>query len=495
MKSWKWEHLSELVKSLSVNEKRYFSLMQKEETKSKNYVKLFDAVNQQVDTKKIIAKFSGTKMNVSYEKSYLIKILLKSLRNFHEASSIDKILYQVLFDIEILLDKKLYVFCLAYAEYYLELCKECELYEFQLLLLKGKRRCILRMGNAEAYAANNLVEAEMEKDCLQKLENINTFKALHQQTHQILNRKEGLMNAEDKAMLTKIVENKILSNINNAHSFLAKMMFYDIKIWYYSNAVKNHTTAYEYSVKKIELLENNTFTLKSAPLTYMSVYANHYIRAYAVGKIDELPNVIEKIDLIANSKSPFISHDIKNEAFAHSSEKILDYCVATLDFTNGVHYFMLNKKRMKQQNFKLNDFFYMTQHYFVAYFYFHLKQYQNSIKHLKIIFDDFKPETRLISYVCAKVLNILLHYELQNFELLPYLLKSTERLLKANNIKSDAFYLTDSLLKKISPATSKKEKNNLFTTYLSQLNNLKDTSDIAFANDIGLFFWAQGKLK
>ena len=113
MKSWKWEHLSDLVKSLSVNEKRYFALMQKEDSKSKNYIKLFDAVNQQVETKKIIAKFSGTKMNVSYEKSYLIKILLKSLRNFHESSSIDTIIYQALFDIEILLDKKLYVFCLA----------------------------------------------------------------------------------------------------------------------------------------------------------------------------------------------------------------------------------------------------------------------------------------------------------------------------------------------------------------------------------------------
>ncbi|HOY42738.1 MAG TPA: hypothetical protein PLX60_12790, partial [Chitinophagales bacterium] len=388
MKSWKWEHLSELVKSLSVNEKRYFALMQKEDAKGKNYLKLFEAVNNQIETKKIIEKFSGTKMNVSYEKSYLIKILLKSLRNFHESSSIDTIIYQALFDIEILLDKKLYVFCLAYTEYYLELCKECELYEFQLLLLKGKRRCILRMGNAEAYAENNRKEAETEAVCLEKLRNIHEFKALHQQTHQLMNRKEGMINAEDKALLKKIVENKILSDVKNAHSFLAKMMFYDIKIWYYSNSLKNHLVAYEYSAKKIELLETNSFVLKSAPLTYMSVYANHYIRAYALNKIDELPNIVAKIDLIANSKSPFISQDIKNEAFAHSSEKILDSCVATLDFTNGVRYFMLNKKRMKQQNFKLNDFFLMTQHYFVAYFYFHLKDYKQTLKHLKIIFDD-----------------------------------------------------------------------------------------------------------
>lgn len=83
-----------------------------------------------------------------------------------------------------------------------------------------------------------------------------------------------------------------------------------------------------------------------------------------------------------------------------------------------------------------------------------------------------------------------MHYELQNFELLPYLLKSTERLLKANNIKSDAFITTDNLIKELSP-TAKKEKHKLFTEYLSQLNNLKESGDIAFANDIGLNYWAQ----
>ena len=495
MKSWKWEHIADLVKSLSVNEKRYFALMQKEDAKGQHYMKLFDAINKQLSVKQINDKFSGTKINLSYEKSYLTKMLLKSLRNFHESSSIDTVIYQALFNIEILLDKKLYVFCMAYTEYYMELCKECELFEYQLLLLKGKRRCILRTGNAEAYAENNKIEAETEKECLEKLNNIHAFKDLHQQTHQLLNRKEGLFNAEDKALLKKIVENEILTDVNNATSFLAKMMFYDIKIWYYTNALKNHTTAYEYSSKKIELLENNVFVLKSAPLTYMSVYANHYIRAYSLHKIDELPNIIDKIDLIANSKSPFISQDIKNEAFSHSSEKILDYCLASRDFTKGVHYFMLNKKRMKQQNFKLNDFFYMTQHYFAAYFYFHLKDYKKAIKHLKIIFDDYKPETRLISYVCAKVLNILLHFELQNFELLPYLMKSAERLFKANNISSDAFSLTEALLRKITPATSKKEVKHLFANYLTQLNGLTNTSDIAFATDCGLFLWAEEKLK
>lgn len=110
-------------------------------------------------------------------------MLLKSLRNFHESSSIDTIIYQALFNIEILLDKKLYVFCLAYTEYYMELCKECELYEYQLLLLKGKRRCILRTGNADAYAENNKMEAKQKRVSRETEQISMLFKDLHSNRH------------------------------------------------------------------------------------------------------------------------------------------------------------------------------------------------------------------------------------------------------------------------------------------------------------------------
>ncbi|MFN8295613.1 MAG: hypothetical protein U0T69_05425 [Chitinophagales bacterium] len=495
MKSWKWEHINDLVQSLSVNEKRYFSLMQKMNEKDKNYLRLFEAINQQLNSKQIAEKFSDTKINISYEKSYLIKMLLKSLRNFHESSSIDTIILQALIDIEILLDKKLYVFCLAYAEYYIELCKECELFEYHLLLLRGKRRCILRLGNSNQYEQNISDEETEEKNCLQKLQNLNIYKTLHQKAHLLCTRKKGVMNDKDRKSLKEIFSDPMLDNINNAHCFMAKMMFYDIKIWYYNYAENNHIKAHQYSAAKIDLLEHNSFILKSSPLTYMSVYANHYIRTYALQKLDELPNIIAKIDFIANNKSQFISQDIKNEAFAHSSEKILDYCVATENFEKGIQNFMQNKKRIRQQHFKLNAFFQMTQHYFAAYFYFHLKDYKNAIKQIKIVLDDFNPETRLVCYVCTKMMNILVQYELGNYDLIPYLLKSTDRLLKSNSIQNSVFILTDNLLRKIIVLHSKKEIQQHIRVYRENLKDIKDYNEIEFYKDTGLLYWAESKVK
>jgi hypothetical protein len=467
--------------------------MQKEDAKNQHYMKLFDAINRQLSIKEIQDRFSGTKINLSYEKSYLAKMLLKSLRNFHESSSIDTLLLQVLTDIEILLDKKLYAFCLVYTEFYFDLCKECELYDYQLLLLKGRRRCILRMGDIDKYAENISQEETTEIECLQKLQNLNIYKTLHQKAYMLCTRKKGVMNEEDKKQLMLIFSNVAMKDIQMAHSFLAKMMFCDIKIWYFHYSESNYQNAYKYSSLKIELLEQNTFVLKSSPLTYMSVYANHYIRAYALQKLDELPNIIERIDFIANNKSPFIAQDIKNEAFAHSSEKILDYCVATNQFEKGIQCFIQNKRRIQQQHFKLNPFFQMTQHYFAAYFYFHLKDYKNAIKQIRIVLDDFNPETRLVCYVCTKMMNILVQYELGNHDLIPYLLKSMERFLKSNNIQNKVFELTCSLLQKIITQHSVKDKQQHFTNYLGKLKALKDYNEISFYKDSGLLHWAENK--
>ena len=49
--------------------------MQKEDAKNQHYMKLFDAINRQLSIKEIQDRFSGTKINLSYEKSYLTKML------------------------------------------------------------------------------------------------------------------------------------------------------------------------------------------------------------------------------------------------------------------------------------------------------------------------------------------------------------------------------------------------------------------------------------
>src|ERR1043165_3205658 len=109
------DSLFDLLNSLSTNEKRYFKLFTSNSSGDKNYQKLFNAIEQEkiTDKKALKKRMGSTGMNVSYEKKYLQKILMRSLRNFHEDSSSEIILHQTLTDIEILFNKQQYDLCMA----------------------------------------------------------------------------------------------------------------------------------------------------------------------------------------------------------------------------------------------------------------------------------------------------------------------------------------------------------------------------------------------
>ena len=88
------DFVHQLVHSLTKSEKRYFKLFSQVQSGTKNYLKLFDALESLVtyDSKQLRKKLKGSPMNLSYEKKYLGKMLLKSLRNFEGENSP---LYQV----------------------------------------------------------------------------------------------------------------------------------------------------------------------------------------------------------------------------------------------------------------------------------------------------------------------------------------------------------------------------------------------------------------
>src|SRR6185436_12154389 len=100
-------------------------------------------------------RMSHTTMNVSYEKKYLQKILMRALRNFHEDSSSEIILHQTLTDIEILFNKQHYDLCVALLKTAMPIAEENEHFTMSLQLLKWQRRIMIRKGQYDEVARQN----------------------------------------------------------------------------------------------------------------------------------------------------------------------------------------------------------------------------------------------------------------------------------------------------------------------------------------------------
>ena len=104
--------LFELIKSLSGSEKRFIKLNAAKLKGSKNYIKLFDALDLQrtFDEELLKKKFKNEKFigNLTVTKNYLYNLIFRNLISYYSDKSIDNKLANILFRCRILFEKLLY---------------------------------------------------------------------------------------------------------------------------------------------------------------------------------------------------------------------------------------------------------------------------------------------------------------------------------------------------------------------------------------------------
>jgi hypothetical protein len=110
----KQDHLLELIASLNANEKRHFRLFAGQQQADTNYLKLFDALEQEqlYNAARLRTKLKLTAAQLEKQKSYLAKVLLKSLRIYKDGVSFNATMSNYLLEIEELMGRRLYDYAL-----------------------------------------------------------------------------------------------------------------------------------------------------------------------------------------------------------------------------------------------------------------------------------------------------------------------------------------------------------------------------------------------
>jgi hypothetical protein len=208
--------LPELINSLSANEKRYFSLFSSISPGEQNFKKLFKALEGETnyDSKKIHEKLGPVSMNVAYEKSYLQKMLLRSLRNFNEETSDEIVLHNLMIDIEVLYNKRHYTLCLDLIRKGRKLAEAKDLFPQHLLLVRWEKKCMQRSGNYD-YLEKHMVKGLRDEMRITDLyQNFCQFNALQFSMLALLYRKGSALRKNDKAKLEEIIGHPLMHNVD-----------------------------------------------------------------------------------------------------------------------------------------------------------------------------------------------------------------------------------------------------------------------------------------
>jgi hypothetical protein len=461
------KNLFNLIKSLNAAEKGYFKKYAGRHTiGDKNiYLRLFDEIDRikkpedynESDVKNKIRKYS--KMgNFSVLKGYLYQMILKSMRAYNDNKDVDLLLNSLIEDFIFLYRKNLLKESCVTLQKAKKTAYKYEKLEKLYEIIKRERALIKKLdpANIEAIDKLNLELVETAK----KIECNAKYTLLYDNTYTLCN-KHGFTNTELlKEKFKSIMGNELIKNKENAFTFYSLLYYYQIYSLYYYITF-NFKDALNYFKKILELYENHNELMKENARNYASTLQNCLDMCDKLRLDDDYKYYYDKFILIMNDKSYNIPENLKYYIMSRSCilELIKYTNRGSFDFELPEIIDIKNKIEANLEKFVPEDRIILI--FQLVMYYFGCGNYYESIKWLNKIVNK-EDELRSDLRIECKLLFLIIHYELENFDLLEYAVKSTYRYLRNRETLNGIEPLILIFIRKFGAVSNQKELIELF---------------------------------
>lgn len=494
--------LFKLIKSLTKSEKRFFKLSSSLQSGDKNYLKLFDAIEKQAvyDEAEIKELFKDETFinHLPSEKNHLHRLILKSLRIYNGENSINSILQDSIKNIEILYEKALYAECTKILVKAKKTAYQHEKFYYLLELIKWEKFLLeeeFSYGNF-TKDLNQLIQEEQE--VIQKLQNMAEYQMLFSKINYVFRRGGFSRTDSEKQLVNDISNHALIKGKNTALSRRAAATCYYIKGLC---AITNHQLDESFTnfTKVTTIFEQHAHLLQDLPKHYIKSLRNLLYYYVVQNEFDKCNDLIEKLKTLETNPN-FASVDlhiniltavfvtelqkhIKQRKFEESLQIIEELDVKLEPFKNKVS---------KEDTLLLN--------YYISYCYFGNQKYRSAIKWLNKVINDNESNLRQDVYSIARLYSLVIHYELGNYELLEYKVKSTIRYFQkrktVNAREHKIEILTLKYLAKLSKLKLRDESTiDVFNELHLQLSEIvKDEYEKIALEYFDVLYWVDSKL-
>ena len=427
--------LFRLIKSLSKSEKRYFKLISSLQSGKKNYIKLFDVIDKQTiyneeEIKEIFKRETFIK-HLPSEKNHLYGLILKSLRGFHADKSAASVIQEQLRNIELLYDKALYSECSKIVRKTKKIAYNYEKFYFLLDLIDWEKKLI-----EEEYLRGNFKRdlnqiIKEEEECVDKLRNIAEYQKLYSKLNFAIRKGVDYRDIEESKSLAEVVKHPLITGKNTSLSTKASTACYYIKGMYVRRE-GDIDLSLECFNKVIELMDNNPFIKQELPKRYIRALSFNLYN-YMIKR--DWANCIKQIKKMRDlkGKKEFLNMDVQLKLFIFSyiGELVLNFYIG--EFKKSIDKVIPKvKEGMKKFEGKLNKEAEILFYYNFSTTYFGVGDMKNALKYINYVLNNAETGLREDIFTFARLINLIIHYELGNHDLLNYTLKSTKRYVTKN---------------------------------------------------------------
>ncbi len=492
------ESLHELIRYLTKSEKRYFKLFSARHVvgEENNYVILFDyiASQEEYDENIIFEHFKGQAFlnKFSITKKRLYDQIINSLDSFHSNSSIVAQIYKLLHSADILYNKALYEQSRKQLRSAEKLALKHELYNLlSEINLKYKR-----------LAENNGVvdEDEMNKilqtDLLAQSQNwtYNTFWNLKSKLFALLHSKGISRTEADLKEFNAIISDLEVAKEKSELTVASSYLYNHIYAAYYF-AVGSFTLCYKHLQANIELFEKIQSRMHNHPNQYFSILTNAIYIANKLKKTQDSERLLQKLKDFNQEIEDSNNQDLKIKLFASSSSIELTILSMKGDLEKAFEVIPEIEKGLIDFESKLTSNRRAFLCFKIACIHFINGNMHEALKKINQILNDrdLDKQEDILSF--SQILNLLIHFEMENDQLLTYTIRNTQRFLKNKNRLYAFEEMFLKFLNKANLAENEVNQNEIIEDLYVEISRLKDDDFQKVAFEYFDFAsWAQSKV-
>ena len=478
--------LFDLIHSLTSSEKGYFK-KQASGASEKTYLQLFDAINKQdePDEEHLQKQFRQQQFgkNLSVAKQYLYESILRALRSYHRSRFTEISTEEQIIHLKVLFDKAHYEACEKLLRKAKDAAYRLEHYYQLLSLIEFEYRF-----NQFKLRDSNALFDEEEKIVELIANNIHVNR-IYNELLMFVFKHDKAKSEDEKAAATSIMQ-RLTVNEQSRLSFKTRNTLYGIH-FLYNYIISNDEAALEYKARTLENYLDNPSLKEANSKTYLLVLGNLLTIAYNLGK-RELANRYYELMKSEHKSIP------GNESLKAEQELAFGTLYYKLNelYEDGIRFIEERQESIIANEQKLSLIKLLDIYFNTCIFCFYTRDYKKALWWLNRILNNEKVEERQYIHCYSRLLQLIIHYELENVELMAPLLKSTHRYLYQRKKIYEFENIFLEYLKRISRDYYSDKKHKHFAELKSEIERLnKDPLQKASIEHFDYAGWIARKIE
>jgi hypothetical protein len=487
--------LFRLIKSLSKNEKGYFKKLFIVGDKTPNFILLFDAIDKQEEYNEdeIVKKFRKEKFvkQLSVTKHYLFEQILKALRSYNSQFITNALINDTIENSQLLFSRGLY------PNSFSELVKAETLAEkfdlpLKLLEIKARERAL----HLEIAAKDWTTQiGENLKQTRKILDDYGRYLELFDMYYRLMyfwRHERTIRTEEQRTEFEKMMLHPLLQSEPQDAGFYTKQLYLTIHMIY--NFISNNDEqSFQLMSQILKMWDDNPAMKTEEPVKYLSAVNNYFNTCYKLTRFNLIRDYLKTFD------NSFVERNEALQAihFETFSTYKLVLLYAENKFDESAELLIQMREGIKKYEGRINKVRVMLMKFNSMILYWIQNQFSEAIDMANEIFDEKDVDLRADVQAATRIVYLILHFELNNAQMLDYAIRSSKRYLQTREKYYELEKIFFRHFLQLNHSSDKHERMRTYKALHEELTELFSKNDLEknFLQTFNVFNWLDAKIE